>query len=92
MSESSDAFIGRQSVFTNEKQRIALINRVLGEQRLAASPLAGILAPLLVALGWFGAARTLLHDLPAPDNPVGVAEFIHLLKAQGFKVSEHNWR
>lgn len=92
MSESSDAFTGRQSVFTNEKQRIALINRVLGEQRLAASPLAGILAPLLVALGWFGAARTLLHDLPAPDNPVGVAEFIHLLKAQGFKVSEHNWR
>lgn len=92
MSEVSELFTARQSLFVSEQQRIALINRVLGEQRLAASPLARILAPLLVAHGWFGAARTLLHDLPASDQPLGVAELIHVLRAQGFKVSEHNWR
>jgi ATP-binding cassette subfamily C protein LapB len=92
MSEASDSFTAGPSIFASEQQQIALINRVLGESRLVASPLARILGPSLVALGWLGAARTLLYDLPAPDHPLGVTEFIHLLQAQGFKVSEHHWR
>ena len=50
--------------FASEKARLDAINQTLGTERLQRSPLARCIAPMLLALDWFGAPRRCLTSAP----------------------------
>ncbi len=77
--------------FTREESRIAAINRIIGTRRLAESALASSIAPLLVALDWFGAPQSLLEHLPAETAHLGLQEYCGILQGLGFKVTRTPW-
>ena len=82
---------GNAAVFTSEAERIAAVNRILGARRLAASPLARCLGPLLLALDWFGAPRTLVANLGDDERPMNVGHLRELLRGIGFRVRRLSW-
>lgn len=74
-----------------DADRIASINQVLGEKRLANSALARCLAKVLIEIEWYGAPRSLLAFLPEAHRPFGLAEFCALMKDLGFKTQTKAW-
>jgi ATP-binding cassette subfamily C protein LapB len=77
--------------FASESSRIAAINAIIGETRLAGSPLARCIAPLLVALNWLGSPRRLLAGLPSKDTALGVDGLAGLLGSQGLRLRQLRW-
>lgn len=77
--------------YASETARLAAINGALGEQRLAGSPLARCIAPLMVALDWFGAPRGLLDSLPDAARPLALDDLTVMLTAQGFRTLRYRW-
>ena len=77
--------------FTGEAERIAAVNRIVGARRLAASPLARCLGPLLVALDWLGAPRTLVANLGDDERPMNAGHLRELLYGIGFRVRRLTW-
>ena len=77
--------------FADETVRIELIRNVLGQHRCDNSPLARIIGPLMVALDWFGAPRSLMHSLPEADMPITQDDLIRMLRDQGFMVEKVSW-
>ena len=82
---------GKAAIFTSEARRIAGVNQILGERRLAASPLARCLGPLLVALDWFGAPRTLVASLGDDGRPMNAGHLRELLRGIGFRMRRLTW-
>lgn len=76
----------------NESGRLNELRRVIGAERLASSAFARCIAPLLVALDWFGAARVLLERLPSPASPMTLQDVRALLHELGFDTSVTAWR
>jgi ABC-type bacteriocin/lantibiotic exporter with double-glycine peptidase domain len=83
---------GNRPIFADEAARIAAIERVLGTRRLAASPLARCLGPLLVALDWFGAPRALAATLDPREDNFSPGHLRELLAELGFRARETRWR
>lgn len=77
--------------WSSENARLAVINAALGEDRLAASPLLRCVAPLLIAMGWFGTPRNLLHNLAGNHDSFTSTQLDALLKAEGYQVQPHAW-
>jgi len=61
------------------------LSDVVGAERRALSPLASILPPMLVALGWTGTGRSLAALLPPPDVPLTSHLLKRLLADLGFR-------
>lgn len=81
-----------RDTWSSEAARIAAINAALGERRLAGSALARCIAPLLVALDWFGAPRSLLADLPGEDEALEPQDLGEMLAGQGFRMHLRHWK
>jgi ATP-binding cassette subfamily C protein LapB len=81
-----------QDCYGSESIRIAKINATLGGKRLSASPIARCIAPMLVALDWFGAPRTLLTTLPEESVVIDTEDVGRLLAEQGFTTHTLSWR
>ena len=79
------------STFANESARLSAINAVIGEARLARSALARCVAPLLIALDWFGAPRRLLASLPVSDAPLDADGLAQMLSSQGYRLQKRSW-
>lgn len=77
--------------FSSETARLTAINSILGDGRLARSSLARCVAPLMVALDWFGAPRHLLASLPAQDEDFSAADLGRLLASQGYRLRHRRW-
>ena len=77
--------------YASEAGRMAAINGILGERRLAASPIARCLAPMLIALDWFGSPRSLLLGLPGEGTPMRPADLGSALEPIGFLVRTRRW-
>jgi ATP-binding cassette, subfamily C, bacterial LapB len=77
--------------WSSENARLAVINAVLGEDRLAANPLLRCLAPLLIAVNWFGSPRNLLPHVSNDGNAFNLAQLSSLLSAEGYRVQPHTW-
>lgn len=75
----------------SEASRLQGINAVIGEEVLTRSPLARCLAPILIALDWFGAPRSLAVDLPE-QGVFTVTDLKTVLKNQGFSCLTHDAR
>ncbi|WP_432698373.1 peptidase domain-containing ABC transporter [Marinobacterium sp. YM272] len=87
----STAVKHEQSVYASESDRLEAINKALGTQRLENSVLARCIAPLMVALDWFGAPRSLLISLPDPEKPIDAGDVARMLTEQGFRVRSRSW-
>lgn len=61
---------------------------VIGEQRRTRSPLAVVLPPMLIAIGWTGTGRNLAALLPPPDTPLTPELLERLLADLGFRARE----
>ncbi|MDK9716594.1 MAG: ATP-binding cassette domain-containing protein [Trichlorobacter sp.] len=88
---AAEMALGQRLDFTREESRIAAINQVIGYKRLAASALARSLAPLLVALDWFGAPRAVLEHLPAEGDDLSLSQYCELIQGFGFSVDCTTW-
>ena len=77
--------------FASEKARLDAINQTLGTERLQRSPLARCIAPMLLALDWFGAPRRLIKSLPATEV-IGIDDLGRMLVEQGFRMRVEIWR
>jgi ATP-binding cassette subfamily C protein LapB len=75
-------------LFASETDRMDAINRIIGDTRRQASPLARCIAPMLIALDWFGAPRRLMSGLPAATEPFGPHAMKVLFRELGFKTRE----
>jgi ABC-type bacteriocin/lantibiotic exporter with double-glycine peptidase domain len=80
-----------RDAWSHENARLAVINAALGADRLAASPLLRCVAPLLVALHWFGAPRNLLPHLTDRPDPFTATQLQALLNAEGYRVQPQPW-
>lgn len=80
------------ATYASEADRIRNINATLGEQRLTSSSLARCIAPMMVALDWFGAPRRLLSSLPPADDPIDTHSFKRMCDDIGFQLKESLWR
>ena len=78
--------------YVDEFARIGAIEAALGQQRLSTSPLARCIGPLMVALDWFGAPRSLLSSLPGEEQPIGLADLQEMLADHGFRSHVRPWR
>ena len=88
---TADAAGTPADAYASESARLEAINRALGEHRLARSPLARCIAPLMIALDWFGAPRGLLDSLPDAAQPIGLDDLGAMLAAQGFRTRRYRW-
>ena len=77
--------------YASEAARLADLREVLGEERLA-QPLGRCIAPLLVALDWFGAAQNLLPSLPPEGCALTVPDLQELLRDLGFQSRLSAWQ
>lgn len=68
----------------DEAARLEAYRGVIGEWQLQNSAFARCLSPLLVALDWFGAPRTLVPGLPEDGQELGRGDLQALLEAHGF--------
>ncbi|GLK91045.1 ATP-binding cassette domain-containing protein [Pseudomonas turukhanskensis] len=71
--------------YWSEEQRMQRISALLGEERLRQSELARCVAPLLIALDWYGAPRTLIPSLPAEGAGFEIGDLRTLLADIGFR-------
>lgn len=76
--------------YASEAVRLDDIRQVLGSQRLA-QPMARCIAPLLVALDWFGAPQSLLESLPQVGQELTLADLQELLGHIGFQSRVQSW-
>ncbi|MCR9222397.1 MAG: ATP-binding cassette domain-containing protein [Alphaproteobacteria bacterium] len=81
-----DASRTASRTIASEPERIEAINRIVGPERLSASAWARRLAPMLVALDWFGSPRRLLAGLPPAEDGFDSADFFSLAEELGFDV------
>ena len=79
------------ATYASEPARIEAINTALGAQRLQESAYARCIAPLLIALDWFGAPRSLLNSLTEDINPVGEDDIREVLSQQGYRTMRQGW-
>ncbi len=79
------------AVFASESARIQAINSAIGAARLEKSPLARCIAPMMIALDWFGAPRNLLLSLPESGDVVTRADLQRMLADQGYRMSAYRW-
>ena len=77
--------------FASESSRLAAINKIIGTKRLSQSPLAQVIAPLLVALDWFGAPNQLLACMPDEKTPLEINDLAKILADQGFNLQRKNY-
>lgn len=70
--------------YRSETARMARIAEVIGAARPDASPIARCIPPLLIALDWFGAPRTLVGSLPGDSVDLGLDDLRRLLTELGF--------
>ncbi|MBU3071101.1 ATP-binding cassette domain-containing protein [Aestuariicella sp. G3-2] len=87
MSTSQVTAVPGQLSYLSEEERLSGIRLVLGEQRLNSSPLARVLAPLLVSLDWFGSPRNLHGQLPSDPSCFEREHLSALLQEIGFRLS-----
>ena len=80
------------TTYASEADRISEINATLGAERLSVSPLARCIAPMMVALDWFGAPRRLLSSLPPAQDPVDILSLKRMCDDIGYRVQEFRWR
>ena len=80
-----------RDTYASEDARLAKINATLGAVRLDVSPLARIIAPMMVALDWFGAPRTLLANLPGETAALEMGDIAQMLAGQGFAMQTLDW-
>ncbi|MGN5139249.1 ATP-binding cassette domain-containing protein [Aeromonas sp. 164P] len=76
--------------YASEAARLDDIRQVLGQSRLE-QPLARCIAPLLVALDWFGAPQGLLESLPQAGQTLTLADLQELLDQLGFQGRMQPW-
>ncbi|MEN0107665.1 MAG: ABC transporter transmembrane domain-containing protein [Pseudomonas sp.] len=71
--------------YWDEEERMLRVAAILGEARLAQSPLARCLPVLLVALDWFGPPRVLIATLPPVEAGFALGDLRTLLADIGFR-------
>lgn len=71
--------------YWDEAARVERMAMVVGKERLQRSMLARAIAPMLIALDWFGAPRSLAALLPEPGRAVDIAHIRFILSALGFR-------
>lgn len=81
-----------RQAWSSETSRIAAINAAIGENRLAKGGLYPCIAPLLIALDWFGSPRAFVTCLPPDSSDLSPESLRELLTTVGFSLERTSVR